>query len=484
MALHKLSARALAAQITEGKISSQEATDCFIARIEAHNPALNAVVDTRFDAARKDAIAADEKRARGEALPPLHGVPMTIKDLFEVDGLTCDAGFPEFKGQVSKADSVVAARLKAAGAIIIGKTNAPLAGGDVQTYNAVHGTTNNPHNLDHTPGGSSGGSAAALAASMTPLEYGSDIGGSIRTPSHFCGLFGHKPSFGLVPMRGHVPPPHGIRAEPSELSVAGPLGRNAGDLQLALELTLGCDDGPMRQAMQMKLQGPRHATPQGLRVGLWPTDAGCEVEPAFAAAIEQAGKALEAEGANVISAKPDIDMGKYFETYILRLSSIIGADLPAAVIANMQKLVDAADADDSSVKTMQARGITLSHGDWLRLNIRRSNFEMAWRALFEKVDVVLCPVTPSTAMVHDQNPDFHARRIHVNGQERNYFDNFFWAGVATLCGLPSTVVPLGMHDGLPFGMQIIGPAFEDNTPLAVAKMLEDIGYKWIEPKGY
>ena len=484
MALHKLSARALATQIAEGKISSQEATDCFIDRIEAHNPALNAVIDTRFDAARKDAIAADEKRAGGEALPPLHGVPMTIKDLFEVEGLTCDAGFPEFKGHVSKADSVVAARLKAAGAIIIGKTNAPLAGGDVQTYNAVHGTTNNPHNLAHTPGGSSGGSAAALAASLTPLEYGSDIGGSIRTPSHFCGLFGHKPSFGLVPMRGHVPPPHGIRAEPSELSVAGPLGRNVGDLQLALELTLGFDDGPMRQAMQMKLQGPRHATPQGLRVGLWPTDAGCAVEPAFAAAIEQAGKALEAEGATVISAKPDIDMGKYFETYMLRLSSIIGADLPAAVIANMQKLVDAADADDTSVKTTQARGITLSHGDWLRLNIRRSNFEMAWRTLFEKVDVVLCPVTPSTAMVHDQNPDFHARRIQIDGQERNYFDNFFWAGVPTLCGLPSTVVPLGMHDGLPFGMQIIGPAFEDTTPLAVAKMLEDIGYNWIEPKGY
>ena len=485
MSFHTQSARALAAQIKSGETSSLEVTQHFIARIKKHNPALNAVIAERFDAALEDAKAADKKIADKQELGALHGVPMTIKDLFEVEGLTCDAGFPEFEGHVSEADSVVAARLKAAGAIIIGKTNSPMAGGDVQTYNAVHGTTNNPHNLAHTPGGSSGGSAAALSAGLTPLEYGSDIGGSIRTPSHFCGLFGHKPSFAIVPMRGHVPPPHGMALEPSELSVAGPLARHPDDLQLALALTVGIDDVPMRQAMQIALQGPRCEKAEGLRVGLWPTDAACPVDDEYAAAIERAGKALEAEGATLRTMQPQFDPAVYFETYMLRLSSIIGSDLPHSVFTRMAEMAAAADADDKSSRILQARGISLSHGEWLRLSARRARFDQAWRTLFEEVDVLLCPVTPGTAMLHDQNSDFHAREIEINGAKRSYFDNFFWAGIATLCGLPSTVVPLGRHsNGLPFGMQVIGPAYEDNTPLAVAKMLEQIGYQWIAPEGY
>jgi len=485
MNLHKLSATAIAQKIANSDISSAETVQFFIDRINQRNPDINAVIASRFDEAMAEAHTADEKLAKSESNGPLHGVPMTIKDLFEVEGLTCDAGFPEWKDHVSTEDAVVTQRLKAAGAIILGKTNAPLAGGDVQTYNAVHGTTNSPHNLEHTPGGSSGGSSAALAAGMTPLEYGSDIGGSIRTPAHFCGLFGHKPTFGIVPMRGHVPPPHGIPWEPSELTVAGPLGHSAADVELAIDVTVGLDDGPMRQAMQIQLQGPRHQTPKGLRVGLWPTDAACEVESAFSAAIETAGKALEKAGAELTEIKPDFDMPQYFQTYMTRLSAIIGSDLPQAVIDNMKEVVAAADPNDTTLPIMQARGITLSHGDWLKLNIRKARYDLAWRALFEKVDVLLCPVTPSTAMKHDHNPDFHARRIEVNGVERPYFDDFFWAGVATLCGLPSTVVPLGKHqNGLPFGMQVIGPAYEDKTPLAVAKMLEGMGYSWVEPPNY
>lgn len=483
MTLHKLSARELAEKIAAGSVSSKEATQHFIVRIEKHNPAINAVIATRFDAALKEAEAADDAIAKGNVRGPLHGVPMTIKDLFEVEGLTCDAGFPDYKGHISTSDAVVTTRLKAAGAIIIGKTNSPMAGGDIQTYNAVHGTTNNPHNLDHTPGGSSGGSSAALAAAMTPLEYGSDIGGSVRAPAHFSGLFSHKPSFAIVPMRGHVPPPHGMPWEPSELTVAGPLGHTAGDIELALDVTVGLD-GPMRQAMQIKLQGPRHATPQSLRVGLWTSDAACEVENAFSGAIEDAGKALEKQGASLHTISPDFDKPQHFETYMKRLSAIVGSDMPPPVFAAMQEIADAADADDSSMRVTQARGITLSHGEWLRLNIRKAKYDLAWQALFEKVDVLLCPVTPSTAMKHDHNPDFHARTITVNGAARPYFDNFFWAGIATLCGLPSTVVPLGLYDGLPFGMQIIGPAYEDKTSLAVAKMLENIGYRWLQPKGY
>lgn len=485
MTLHKLSARALAEKIQSGALSSEAATAHFIDRITTHNPSLNAVIATRFEAALEDALEADKARAKGRISGALHGVPMTIKDLFEVEGLSCDAGFPEYAGHISKTDSVVATRLKAAGAIIIGKTNAPLAGGDIQTYNAVHGTTNNPHNLAHTPGGSSGGSAAALAAGLTALEYGSDIGGSIRAPAHFSGVFGHKPTFAIVPMRGHVPPPHGVIWEPSELTVAGPMARSVDDLNLALDVTVGLDDGPISQAMQIKLQGPRFETPQGLRIGLWPSDDACAVDDTFVSAIEQAAKALQAEGAEVTAIRPDFDAAKYFETYMLRLSSIVGSDLPASVFEAMRAKAEAAADDDKSSAILQARGISLSHGAWLRLSPRIAKFAMAWREMFEKVDVLFCPVTPTTAMKHDHNPDFHARRIEVNGQPRSYFDNFFWAGVATLCGLPSTVVPLGRHaDGLPFGMQIIGPAYEDKTPLAVAKMLENIGYQWIEPEGY
>ena len=485
MDLHKQSARALAEKIADDALSSEEVTQAFIARIKTHNPAINAVIATRFDEALDEARAADAAIAKGQVKGPLHGLPMTIKDLFEVEGLTCDAGFPEYKDHVSTQDALVTARLKAAGAIIIGKTNSPMAGGDIQTYNAVHGTTNNPHNLEHTPGGSSGGSAAALSASMTPLEYGSDIGGSVRAPAHFSGLFSHKPTFNIVPMRGHVPPPHGMAWEPSELTVAGPLGRSVDDIELALDLTVGFDDGPMRQAMQIKLQGPRHQSAQGLRVGLWPTDAACEVETAFSDAIEAAGKALEKDGATLTAIQPAFDKEQHFDTYMMRLSAIVGSDMPQAVFDAMRQIIDAADEGDRSMQVTQARGITLSHAEWLRLNIRKVKYDLAWRNLFEKVDVLLCPVTPSTAMKHDHNPDYHARRIEVNGEARSYFDNFFWAGVATLCGLPSTVVPLGRHkNGLPFAMQIIGPAYEDKTPLAVAKMLENIGYKWIEPDGY
>ncbi len=483
MSLDSLSARDIANKIASGGFSSKEVTEHFIDRIGQHNPAINAVIATRFDQALKEAATADEDIAIGKLKGPLHGLPMTIKDLFEVEGLTCDAGFPEYKGHMSTSDAILVTRLKAAGAIIIGKTNSPMAGGDIQTYNAVHGTTNNPHNLEHTPGGSSGGSSAALAASMTPLEYGSDIGGSVRAPAHFSGLFSHKPSFGIVPMRGHVPPPHGMPWEPSELTVAGPLGRTSADIELALDVTVGLD-GPIRHAMQIQLQGPRYATPQGLRVGMWPSDTACEVENAFSSAIEEAGKALEKQGASLHTITPDFDKAQHFETYIKRLSSIVGSDMPPLVFAAMQEIVDAADANDTSMRVTQARGITLSHGEWLRLNIRKAKYELAWRAVFEKVDVLLCPVTPSTAMKHDHNPDFHTRTIEVNGKKQSYFDNFFWAGIATLCGLPSTVVPLGLHDGLPFGMQIIGPAYEDKTPLAVAQMLENIGYQWLRPKGY
>lgn len=482
--LETLSARQIATHIADGDITSRAVTDYFINRIDQYNGPLNALVAERFDAARADAEAADKARAANAPLAPLHGLPMTIKDVFEVEGLTCDAGVPQFAGHVSTQDAVVVQRLKAAGAIILGKTNTPLMAGDIQTYNDVHGTTHNPFNPAHTPGGSSGGSTAALAAGMTPLEYGSDIGGSIRTPAHFCGLFGHKPSFGIVPLRGHVPPPHGMQAEAIALAVAGPLATNPGDLQLALALTAG-PHGAARQAYHFALQGPRHTKPEGLRFAVWPGDDFCPIDSEIAAAMHKAADNLQAAGATRVEARPDFELAQHHETYMLMLNATIGADLPDTVRQRLQETVAQAGPDDTSNQILQARGICLSHADWLRLNERRHRFAAAWQALFQAVDVILCPVTPTPAMAHDHNPDFHARQIDVNGVARPYMDNFVWAGIATLCGLPSTTVPLGQHsNGLPFGMQAVGPAYEDATPLGVAQILEDLGYRQIRPEGY
>ena len=341
-----LSAKELAKQIRERDISSVEATQFFINRIEAHNESINAVITERFSDALFEARLADDKVQRGEALGPLHGVPMTIKDAFEVTGLTCEVGYPAFKGRVSQSDAAVVQRLQNAGVIILGKTNTPLLCADLQTYNAIHGTTNNPHNLGHTPGGSSGGSAAALASGMTPLEFGSDIGGSIRTPANFCGLFGHKPTFDIIPQRGHVPPIHGAKTS-SALNVVGPLARSMDDLELAFDISLGLEGIPAR-GLELVLPSSTFSSTDTLKVGLWLGDDYCPVEASIIEGIKRAGLALEAAGASVEEAKPDFQLAEHHETYVMHLAPIIGAGFGSDDIDKMRAIVDAASADDKS----------------------------------------------------------------------------------------------------------------------------------------
>lgn len=483
MSLNKLSAQDISKQIKTKKLSAVEALDFFIARIETHNPTLNAVVATRFDEARAEAQQADAKQARGEPLPVLHGVPMTIKDAFEVEGVTCDVGAPNFAGKVSTQSSLVVERLRHAGAIIIGKTNTPIFCSDWQSFNAVHGTSNNPYHLEHTPGGSSGGAAAALAAGLTPMEYGSDIGGSIRIPAHYCGLFGHKPTHGLVPQIGHVPPVHGALAE-GDLAVVGPLAKTVDDLETLFDATLGAH-GPMAQAMQIALQGSRFENARGLRVGIWADDAFCAVDTEIAAAIEAAGKTLEALGAEVKQVKPDFDLAWNTQIYALLLNPIMGRGFSDSVHQRMQKTVDAASDDDMSYATLQARGIRLLHKDWLMWDEHRAQLAAEWQAYFQQVDVLLCPVSPTPAMPHMQEPNVYARPFSVNGETRGYMENIVWPGVATVCNLPATSVPLPPHSsGLPMGMQIIGPAYEDKTPIGVARLLEQAGYGFQAPRDF
>ncbi|HET8707899.1 MAG TPA: amidase family protein, partial [Pseudomonadales bacterium] len=232
------SAKSLLQAMQDGALSSRQLLELYIKRIEQKNAEINAVVATDLEAARKRADAADAARANGELWGPLHGLPMTIKDTYEVPGMPCTAGAPMYRNHQPSRAAVAVQKLIDAGAIIFGKTNVPLFASDLQSYNKIYGTTNNPWNKALTPGGSSGGAAAALAAGFTAAELGSDIGGSIRTPAHFCGVYGHKVTHGIISMRGHVPGPPGTLGEP-DLAVAGPMARAAGDLALLLDVVAG-----------------------------------------------------------------------------------------------------------------------------------------------------------------------------------------------------------------------------------------------------
>ena len=265
------------------EISSAELLDAYLARVEAHNGTINAVVATDVEAAKVRAAAADAATARGESWGPLHGLPITVKDTFEVVGMPCTAGAPELKDHRPSRHATSVERLIEAGAIVYGKTNTPIWAGDLQTYNDVYGTTNNPWDLERAPGGSSGGSAASVASGFSALELGSDIGGSIRNPAHFSGVAGLKPSFGIVPIRGHIPGPPG-NLSGADIGVAGPLARNVDDLELALDVLAGPDeyDAP---GWKLDLARPRRERVGDYRVAIWSEDPFCEVDQETSALI-------------------------------------------------------------------------------------------------------------------------------------------------------------------------------------------------------
>lgn len=274
----------LALMLREGELSAEAMLEHFLGRVERHNTALNAVVTTDLDTARRRAREADAARARGESWGPLHGIPMTVKETYEVVGMPTTAGAPALRDHWSKANAAAVQRLLDAGAVIYGKTNVPLFAGDLQSYNAIYGTTNNPWDLARTPGGSSGGAAAALAAGMTSLELGSDIGGSIRTPASFCGVCGHKSSYGIISSRGHIPGPPGSLSR-SDISVAGPLARTVDDLQLAMGLLVG-PEPEQAVGWQLRLPPARCRRLTDFRVAAWLDDPGCPVDAEVVSILE------------------------------------------------------------------------------------------------------------------------------------------------------------------------------------------------------
>ena len=480
-ALHFQSATAIARAIRDGEVSARGALEHFLERVDRLNAPLNAIIHQVRDEARRRADAADAARAAGAPLGPLHGVPMTIKESYQLAGTPTTFGIPEMKGNVTATDALAVQRLAAAGANVFGKTNVPLRLADFQSYNAIYGTTNNPWNLERTPGGSSGGSAAALAAGLTGLEIGSDIGGSIRNPAHFCGVFGHKPTWNLAPPRGH-----GLddSVSPTDIAVVGPLARSAFDLEAALRVMAGPDEieTPGLTIDLPCLQGPLSS----LRIGVWASaDPFCPTSAAVGGRIQAVADALGRAGARVDDkARPDVSPQHSHEVFSALLSAAMAARLPDDDFRRRIAKAEGAAADDTSPAVVQARWQTLRMRDWAALNEARNKLRWAWRRFFDKVDFLITPVMPVTAFPHDHSPE-GSRVVDIDAKAVPYFNQTFWAGLAGVVYLPATVFPAGLApDGLPVGVQIIGPAFSDLRTIQLAQRLEQLGFGFVAPNGY
>jgi amidase len=462
----------LAQALAHRQISSRELVDGAIARIEAVDPKINAVVVRDFDRARAAADAADAALARGEQLPLL-GLPMTVKEQFNIAGLPTTWGDPKFKGWQPEADALVVQRLRSAGAVILGKTNVPIRLGDWQSYNEIYGTTNNPWNLDRTPGGSSGRDAAALAAGFVPLEFGSDIGGSLRAPAHFCGVFSHKPSLDLVPQRGSGLP--GAPAFPvrGDLSVIGPMARSAADLGLELAVVAGPDELAEGVGYKLALPPPRHDRLADFRVLVIDAHPLCPTAASVRAALNGLAERLGQLGCTILRQSATLpDLAETSRIYRELLTATFAADLPPEVRERVEAAAKALSLDDQSLAASGLRGLTMSHAEWIGRSRIRGGLRLRWLALFQEVDVVLCPPMPTVAFPHDHSPQF-ARQLDIDGTKVPYNDQSVWAGIATLNGLPATTAPIGRSDdGLPIGVQIVGSYLEDRTTITFAGLIE------------
>ncbi len=475
-ALHFQSAAALARSIRDGSLTARAALEHFLDRIDRLNGPINAVIHQDREGARASADAADAARAAGAALGPLHGVPMTVKESYQVRGTPTTFGIPLFRDNVTDRDAVAVQRLTAAGANIFGKTNVPIRLADFQSYNDIYGVTGNPWDLGRTPGGSSGGSAAALAAGLTGLEIGSDIGGSIRNPAHFCGVFGHKPTFGLCPTRWHS---LDDSVAASDISVIGPLARSAEDLETALQLMAGPDeiDLPGLAIDLPRLTGPV----SGLRIGLWMSDPSCPTSRAVGDRIQAVADALGRAGARVDErARPALDPARSHEIYSALLQAAMAARLPDEVFSKRLEVAARPDSE-TDVNAIIARAETMRHRTWGQLHEARTRLRWAWKAYFQEVDFLITPVMPVTAFPHQHGPE-GSRTVEIDGQAHPYYCQTFWAGLTSVAHLPSTVIPAGVAvDGLPVGLQIVGPAYSDLRTIGLASRLESMGFAFTPP---
>ena len=474
------SATELVQDIQSRRISSRELLELYLTRVDRFNPAINAIVVQQRDHARARADAADAALARGQSWGPLHGLPMTVKESFNIKGLPTTWGHPAMSANIAADDALCIQRLTAAGAIVFGKTNVPVDLADFQSYNEVYGTTGNPWDAARTPGGSSGGAAAALAAGLTGLEMGSDIGGSIRNPAHFCGVFGHKPSWNIVPMRGHS-----LRATrtPVDISVVGPLSRSAADLALVMRLVAEPDE---LDAAGVSFNLPELTKPvSALRVGVWTTHELCPSSAEVQARVGAVAQALAAAGARVdATARPAFDAEHSHAVYVGLLHAALASRAPKALYDKLVAQANALAADDTSELARVLRAQTARVHDWAPLNEARAGLRWAWHDFFKEFDFMITPIMPTSAFPHDHG-NFGGRRIQIDGQAFAYFGQTFWAGLAGVAMLPATVIPTGPDaNGLPIGVQIIGPMMGDLQTIQLAQILERQGFAFQAPPAY
>ena len=476
-------ARELARLIRAKRIGCLELLEHYLARVARHNPALNAIVATRLPAARQAAREADSAlRRRGVALPPLHGVPMTVKESFDVTGLPTTWGLPEFKTPRARRHALVVERLLAAGANVFGKTNVPVMLADWQSFNPVYGTASNPWDVTRTPGGSSGGAAAALAAGLSGLEYGSDIGASIRNPAHYCGVFGHKPTYQIVSPRGH----HlGEAVSVADIAAVGPLGRSAADLEIALRATAGPDpiDGA---GWRLALPAPGWRSARGLRVAVLLTHATAEVDASVQAPIQALARFLSKQGARVSErARPAFDPDEAHRVYIQLLRFATAGRQPDEQHEAFMRARGRLAPDDMSYYAQFVRGTTMAPREWAWLNERRHQMRLAWADFFRDWDVLLCPTAATAAFPHMQTGERWERMVSVNGTPQPSTTQMFWAGYSGMCFLPSTVAPVGLTpEGLPVGVQIVGPQYGDLATIRFAQLIEREYHAFVAPPGY
>lgn len=488
--LHYQPAHELLTQLEAGTLSSETLVTALLARIREHNPAVNAIVTLDEARVLEQARESDQKRASGATTGPLHGLPLTVKDTWEVAGMTCTAGARALRDHKPERHADVVQRLEDAGAIILGKTNVPVYATDLQSYNKLFGVTNNPHSADHTPGGSSGGAAAALAAGMTPLEVGSDLAGSIRIPAHFCGVFGHKPSRALVSFRGHIPGPPGTQSQP-DLAEGGPLARNAQDLELLLKVIAGPKPVDTR-CWQLEMAPSRLETLKQARVGLWLQDPLCPVEKELTDGYRALGTKLADQGALVSEANhPLLSLEHILPAYFNLLGSLLSTSLKPAQrrqlkwISRLEKWLTFFGPMTPFIGEY-GRGANQPAYQWMAMSEQREKMRAEIETLFQEVDVLLTPITPTAAIRHDHSQPVFKRRITVAGQPRAYMDQFCWIAFATLLGLPATSVPIGRtKEGLPFNVQVIGAPGMDLTTIGFARLLEEAGLAGFQaPKGF
>ena len=479
--IHYRSAAELMSLLDRREIGARELLDHFLQRVEQHNPALNAIIWQDSERARSEADASDQRRAAGEVTGPLDGLPVTVKESFDLVGAPTTWGVPEYRDNVAAADSALVEKYRRAGAVVFGKTNVPFMLSDWQSFNVIHGTCNNPWDLTRTPGGSSGGSAAALATGMTGLDAGSDIGASIRNPAHYCGVFGHKPTWGIISGRGQALP--GDLA-PTDIAVVGPLARSAVDLELAFGLLAGAD-GPAARGWQLVLPQPRKQSLRDYRVGVMLSDPQAEVEHAYQDAIAALARWLEGEGATVeLDAKPAFAPAEAMEVYTMLLRAATSKRLGDEVIAKGNEDLARLPAEATPYRRRMLEAQAMLHRDWLRWNERRYKLMASWEEWFETYDLLLCPAAASPAFPHDQSGERHDRTITVNGRTQPVVDQLFWAGYPCGYYLPSTVAPIGLADGLPVGIQIIGRQYDDRTCLHMAALIEEGYHRFAPPPGY